>query len=81
MKLEKSSLVASHYFTALFVLVLRALLDIDGVEGITALIICVRINNQFMLSKIDASAADDEVSESFLSLSLLIATTKRISPF
>ena len=67
-------------FVALSVLMLRALLGIDGIEGLTGLTIYVGINGSIVMSKLDASIADAEASESLL-LSSLITVTQRIAPF
>ena len=58
MKMEKSSTVVSHSFVVLSALALRALLDIDVIEGVTGLIICAGTNGSLMMSKLDESTAD-----------------------
>ena len=79
-KADKSSIVGSHSFVMLSVLVLRMLLYIYGIEGIIGLIVGVGINGSFMMSKLGASIADD-MMYGLLLLSSLIDTNQRIVPF
>ena len=76
MKLDESSIVASYSFVVISALVLRALLDVDGIECVTVLTICAGINGYLTVSKPSAPTSDDMMPELFLLL-LLIAKTQR----
>ena len=76
MKRDELSTVAWHSFDLLSALVLRMLLDIDGIKGISRLIIFVGINGLLMMLKPAASIADAITYE--LLLLLLITTTQKI---
>ena len=77
MNLDEVSIVTYHSFVVLSALLLRALLVVSRIEGISGLANCIRINGYIIVLKLAESTDDNAISESLIVL-LLTATTQNI---